>query len=146
MQWRQLVEILDGELAGNERAAELHVIQGDVDEWLLLADVLGVGAALREIIGLPVGLPNVVELILVEARPHHDAAHLEVLVILLVEVALLPTRLLPEEVDVDATLDALLRLLLLLPRRQQTHPHALLVHTLHSAPPPHLNYSQLQKD
>lgn len=118
-----------------------------MDEGLLLADIFGIGAALGEVVGFPVGLPDVFELVLVETRPHHDAAHLQVLMVLLVEIPLLSTCILAEEVDVHSSLDPLLWLLLLLSGGQQTDAHPLLIDPLHSSDPaPHLNYSQLQKD
>ena len=150
VQREELVELLDGELVGHERAAELHVVERDVHQRLLLAHVLGVAAALREAAGLAVGLADVVELVLVEGGTHHDAAHLQVLVVLLVEIPLLPPRLLPEQVYVHCPLQPLLRLLHLLPHRihQLVVSHAFLVHPLALAPPStalHLNYSQPQK-
>lgn len=85
----------------------------------MFVDVFAIGVALCEIIGLSVGLPNVVELVLVEGAAHHDAAHLQKLVVLLMEVPLLPSRLLSEEVDIDGPLDPLLRFLLILTHRIQ---------------------------
>jgi hypothetical protein len=112
-----------------------------VDEGLLFADVLGVGAALGEVVSLAVAFPDVVELVLVEGGAHHDAAHLEVLVVLLVEVALLASRLLAEEVYVHCPFQPFFRPLLLFPHgfHQLVVTNAFLVHPL----PLHLNYNQL---
>ena len=112
----QLVQLLDWELLRDQRAAELDVVERDVDEWGLLVDVFAVGVALGEAIGLSVGLSDVVKLVLVKGAPDHDAAHLQKLVVLLMEIPLLPPRLLSEQVDVDSPLDPLIRLFLILPQ------------------------------
>ena len=64
----------------------------------MLLHVLAISIPLSEVIILSVGLADVVELVLVEGRADHYAAHLEVLVVLLVEVSLLAAGLLAEEV------------------------------------------------
>ena len=87
-----------------------------MDEWGLLVDVFAVGVALGEAIGLSVGLSDVVKLVLVKGAPDHDAAHLQKLVVLLMEIPLLPPRLLPEQVYIDSPLNPLIRLLLILPQ------------------------------
>lgn len=85
----------------------------------MFVDVFAVGVSFCEIIGLSVGLPNVVKLVLVEGTADHDAAHLQKLMILLMEIPLLPPCLLPEKVDIDSSLDPLIRFLLILPQRVQ---------------------------
>ena len=64
----------------------------------MLLHILTVSITFCEIIILSVGLANVVELVLVEGRTHHYAAHLEVLMILLMKISLLTTGLFAEKV------------------------------------------------
>ena len=78
-----------------------------------------VGVAFGEIIGLSIGFPNVVELVLIEGTANHNAAHLQKLVVLLMEIPLLASRLLSEEVDIDGSLDPLIRFFLILTHRIQ---------------------------
>jgi hypothetical protein len=80
-------------------------------------DVLVAGISFGEIIGLAVGLTNIVELVFIEGATHHDSTHLEVLVVLLVELPLLPPRLLSEDVYVNSSLNSLIWLFSLLPLR-----------------------------
>ena len=87
--------------------------------------VLAVGVALGEVIILPVGLADVVEFVLVKGGAHHDSAHLEVLVVLLVEVSLLPAGLFAEEVQVHPALYSLLAFLLVAVRLEDYLPDAL---------------------
>ena len=111
---QQLVDLPDGELGGQQGAAELHPVQRHVHHGGRLGLVAVVAAALREVLGPPVLVAEGGELVLVEGAPHHHAAHLEVLVVLLPELPLLSAHLLPEQVDVDGPFDALLGSIFLL--------------------------------
>lgn len=85
----------------------------------MFVDVFAIGVTLCEVIGLSIGLAYVVELVLVEGTADHNAAHLQELVILLMEIPLLSSCLLSEKVDIDSSLDLLIRFLLILPQRIQ---------------------------
>jgi hypothetical protein len=85
-----------------------------VDQRRFLLDVLVAGISFGEVIDLAVGLANIVELIFIEGATHHDPTHLEVLMVLLVELPLLPPCLLSENVCVNCSLNSLIWLFSLL--------------------------------
>jgi hypothetical protein len=114
----QLVHFFDGKLLSNERAAVLHIVEGDVHHWHLLVYVFVVGAALGKVIRFTIGFANISELVLVERAAHHNSAHLEILVVLLVEIPLLATCFLPKEVDINDFFHLFLAFLLLFGRLQ----------------------------
>jgi hypothetical protein len=121
----ELVEIFDRELFGHESTAKLHIVQRNMHEWSVFLHILAVGVALREIVIFSVGLANVVEFVLVEGGTHHDAAHLQVLVVLLVEVSLLTAGLLAEQVEIHSSFYSLLAFLLVAVRFEDALPDTL---------------------
>lgn len=100
-----------------EWTTEFHIIERDMNKRLLFVDIFGISASLGKIISLSVALANVVKLVFIKGWPYHDAAHLEVFMILLMKVPLLSSSFLSKKVNIDSSFQSLLRLVLFLPHR-----------------------------
>lgn len=85
-----------------------------MDDWNFFVDVFVIGAAFGKVICFAIGFANISELVFIEGAPDHNSAHLEILMILLVEIPLLPPRLLPEKVNIDDFFHLLFAFFLLL--------------------------------
>jgi H+/Cl- antiporter ClcA len=99
-----LVKIFNGKFLSKQRTAELNIVKRNMNEWLLLVYIFCISTSLGEIVGFSVVFTDVVELVFVERGSHHDATHLQILMILLVKITLLPSCLLSEQVNVDSPL------------------------------------------